>query len=319
MRDNGSHSFEVGIVGGGPAGLSAAVMLGRARRRVALFDHGRPRNAAAQAVHGFLGADGVTPGELRERGRREAAAYGATLIDGEATGVRRVQVGEGVDGFELTLRSGEVLAVRKLLLATGMVDELPEIEGLRNFYGHSVHHCPYCDGWEHRGQRLAALADSKDVVDLAAMLLGWSSRVTACTAGTPLAASQRQELADLGVEVRTEEICRLEGNGGKLARVVFAESSPLECDALFFSAGQRQTSSLYKMLGCECTEKGQIVTHNKQCTDCPGVFVAGDADGDVQFAIVAAAEGAIAATAINAELVDEMRAARKTMRTSTLI
>jgi thioredoxin reductase len=224
-----------------------------------------------------------------------------------------------VDGFELTLRSGEVLAVRKLLLATGMVDELPEIEGLRNFYGHSVHHCPYCDGWEHRGQRLAALADSKDVVDLAAMLLGWSSRVTACTAGTPLAASQRQELADLGVEVRTEEICRLEGNGGKLARVVFAESSPLECDALFFSAGQRQTSSLYKMLGCECTEKGQIVTHNKQCTDCPGVFVAGDADGDVQFAIVAAAEGAIAATAINAELVDEMRAARKTMRTSTLI
>jgi thioredoxin reductase len=318
MTQNGNFDFDVGIVGGGPAGLSAAVMLGRARRRVVVFDHGRPRNRAALAVHGYLGLDGTTPNDLRERGRREAASYGVTFVGGEATAARRALDRGGQGGFELRTAGGDVFGVRKLLLATGVIDEVPEIEGLADFYGRSVHHCPYCDGWEHRDQRLVALADGRDVVELAAALLGWSPRVTACTNGEALATSDCQELAVLGVDVRSEALVRLEGEGGQLQRVVFAQPPPLACDALFFSAGQRQASRLLESLGCERTEKGQIPTYGKQGTDCPGLFVAGDADGDVQFAIVAAAEGAIAATAINAELVEEWRAARKSpVRTST--
>jgi thioredoxin reductase len=298
--------FDVGIIGGGPAGLSAAIMLGRACRQVVLIDHGIPRNAQAVAVNGYLGVVECSPHQLRERGTRAAESYGVrTVRDKVVAAYSRDRHG---GTFELRLNSGQSISVSKLLLATGVTDEIPEIAGIEDFYGRSVHHCPYCGGWEHRDQRLAALADGDSVLDLAATLLGWSHRVTACTNGAALPESHRHELSALGVSIRTERLLRLSGDGAKLARIVFDGGPPMDCDALFFSAGQRQTSRLYESLGCECNAKGQIVTGKKHSTHRRGLFVAGDANGDVQLAIVAAAEGAIAATAINAELMEDMRA-----------
>jgi thioredoxin reductase len=302
--------FEVGIVGGGPAGLSAALMLGRACRRVVVIDHGKPRNAAAVLVNGYLGAGGCTPNELRNRGARQAEAYGVRNLKDQVISAHCID--EDVGGFELHLESGKCLSVLKLLLATGVTDKLPEIERIGEFFGRSVHHCPYCDGWEHRGQQLGALADADSLVDLAATLLGWSTRVTAYTNGAPLTASGRKELDGLGIKTCTDKLVRFHGKDGTLERIIFDRGRALECDALFFSGGQRQTSRLYESLGCKLTEKGQLATRKKQHTNRRGLFVAGDADGDVQFAIVAAAEGAIAATAINAQLIEDMRAAKST-------
>jgi thioredoxin reductase len=298
--------FDVGIVGGGPAGLSAAIMLGRACRQVVLIDHGMPRNAQAIVVNGYLGIDECSPHQLRERGTRAAESFGVRTVRDKVVAAYSRDQHSGI--FELRLNGGQSIAVSKLLLATGVTDLIPEIAGIEDFYGRSVHHCPYCGGWEHRDKRLVALADGDSVLDLAATLLSWSPRVMACTNGAAVPESHRHELSALGVSLRTERLLRLSGDDAKLARIVFDAGPSLDCDALFFSAGQRQTSRLYESLGCECNDKGKVVTDKKHSTHRRGLFVAGDANGDVQLAIVAAAEGAMAAIAINAELIEDMRA-----------
>jgi thioredoxin reductase len=299
-----SGLFDVAIVGGGPAGLSAALVLGRSRRRVVVCDHGKPRNYAARAVHGYLGLDGLAPAELRERGRRECQSYGVTFVDHEAIAARRNDTA-GQSRFELELKNGEALSARKLLLATGVCDELPPIPGIESFYGESVHHCPYCDGWEHRDQHLVACGQGKSVIDLALMLLAWSRKVTCCTNGASLIPRDLERLRKNRIEVRTNAIAGLEGNSNVLETLLFTDGQSFQCDALFFTADQTQQCRLPEMLGCECDDRGCIVSKGKQGTGIRGLFLAGDADGDVQFAIVAAAEGAVAATAINAEIQSE--------------
>lgn len=297
--------FDVAIVGGGPAGLSAAVVLGRSRRSVALFDHGKPRNYAAQAVHCYLGLDDIEPSALRDRGRKEAESYGVQIFDTEVTGARCLpKVGKQRSGFQLQTRD-ESIIVRTLLLTTGVIDELPVIPGFREFYGRSVHHCPYCDGWEHRDEGLVAFADGKGATELALELRTWSPRVTACSNGSALREKERQCLARNGIAYREDTISRFDGTDGSLLEIVFESGSSLRCDALFFSAGQCQRSPLAAMLGCDCDEKGLVQTGKKQESGIKGLFLAGDADGEVQFAIVAAAEGAVAATAINRLLQEE--------------
>jgi thioredoxin reductase len=296
--------YDVTIVGGGPAGLSAALILGRSRRHVAVCDHGRPRNYAAQAVHGFLGMDGVSPVDIHKRGRQECAAYGVEFYDREVISGRCAN-DEGKSQFELVLKDGTVLLSRKLILATGVRDQLPEVAGIESFYGSTVHHCPYCDGWEHRDKRLAAYGKGTSAADLTIALLGWSRKVICCTDGTPITRKQRERLQKYGVDVRSEAIARLEGHERELRVIRFKDGSETPCDALFFSADQTQRSELPTVLGCECDEHGQIVTTGKHGSGVRGLFLAGDADGDVQFAIVAAAEGAVAATAVNAELQEE--------------
>jgi thioredoxin reductase len=290
--------YDVGIVGGGPAGLSAAIMLGRCRRRVVLFDSGKPRNQAALVVNGFLGSEGVTPVELRKRGRDQAAKYGVAFVDAE---VAKATACEG-GGFVLRGDDGSQIEVRKILFAIGVTDKLPEFQGITDFYGTSVHHCPYCDGWEHRDQRLVALGDGDSVVELALSLLGWSADVTACTNGQSLMAPDQRKLARAGIACRCEKIERLQGEAGQLASVSFVEGRPLACDALFFSSQQRLFCKLPQTLGCLCNSDGLLQHADKQHSDVKGIFLAGDACSDVQFAIVAAAQGAIAATSINAEL-----------------
>jgi thioredoxin reductase len=300
-------AFDVAIVGGGPAGLSAALVLGRSRRHVVVCDHGKPRNYAAKAVHCYLGLEGIEPAGLRRHGREQCARYGVQFRDGEVITARREE-DEKRSAFQLLMRDGAVIRARKLLLATGVEDVLPSVPTIEAYYGVSVHHCPYCDAWEHRDKHLVALGSGPSTVDLAVMLRTWSEKVTACTQGNALSERDAARLHANGIEHREQIVTHLEGSNGILKSLGFSSGEPLCCDAVFFSSGQGQRSSLPHMLGCRCGDDGLIISKKKQSSDVPGLFFAGDADSDVQFAIVAAAEGAIAATQINRELQDENEA-----------
>lgn len=296
--------LDVIIVGGGPAGLSAALVLARARRSVVVIDNGKQRNRRALEMHGYLTRDCIAPSEFLDLARRDVGQYPARLISGEAVRATRVDGG----GFEVELAGGEALRSRKLLLATGVVDLLPKLPGFDELYGSSVHHCPYCDGWEHRDQRLAAYGKGKAGLGLAIALRTWSEDVVACTDGEALSAEEAARARRCGITVRAEPVSGLSGEGGRLREVRFESGPALARDALFFNTGQVQRSPLAKLLNCEFRDDGGVVTNNKQCTGVPGLYLSGDADRDVQFVINAAAEGATAAVAINRELQDEERA-----------
>lgn len=296
------HSCDVLVIGGGPAGLSAALVLGRSRRRVVVCDAGRPRNAAAPHAHGFLTRDGMPPLDILALGRKELLTYGVEVHDAVVT-----RVEAGARGMTATLQDGTRLAARKLLLATGVVDELPQVPGFDDLYGTSIHHCPYCDGWENRDRPLAVYGRPTDASGLALSLLTWSRDLVVCTDGRPLTRTARVRLGTANIPARTERIVRLEGTRGRLERIVFADGPVLERHGLFFTTGQGQRSALAEQLGCRFTKTGHVQCDGKGRTGVPHVFIAGDANGDTQFVIVAAAEGAKAAVAINKELQEDDR------------
>ncbi|MDX2114304.1 MAG: NAD(P)/FAD-dependent oxidoreductase [Planctomycetota bacterium] len=297
------------IIGGGPAGLSAALVLGRCRRRVLLIDAGRPRNYAARRFHNFLSRDGEDPAQLLRLGRAEIARYGVELRPDTVT---RASCTRG--GFEITTAAGHRASCRTLLLATGVVDELPAIDGAARFYGSGLHHCPYCDAWEYSGRSIAAYGRMHKGIGLGMSLLTWSPNVTVLTDGQKLRAQSRRDARELGLTLREEKIARLEprlpaGPGATdappadiLGAVVFQTGERLEIDALFFNTGQYQRSALASTLGCSLTKDGGIARDKRQRTGVPGLYLAGDASHDVQLVIVAAAEGAKAGMAMNGEL-----------------
>lgn len=289
--------YDVIIVGGGMAGMSAALILGRCRRRVLVVDSGRPRNGASAALHGLLTRDGTDPWEMRRIGRQELKAYpDVRFLDGEVTAAYCLE-----GRFEVVLKPEERFASRILLVATGLEDKLPPIEGIDAFYGKSVFHCPYCDGWENRDRPLAVLGRGDEGVAFALELLVWSRDLVLCTQGEPLSDAQRRPLESYGILHRQERVLRLEGSGGRLERLVFSKGAPLERETLFFLAEQEQRSPLLASLGCEIRD-GMGVTGDLQQTNIPGLYVAGDAARSVKLAVVAAAEGAEAAFAINSAL-----------------
>jgi thioredoxin reductase len=294
--------FDVIIVGAGPAGLSAALVLGRCRRRVLICDAGHPRNAASHALHCFLTRDGTKPAEFLRIAREELGAY-------ETIELRQTEVTEAQSlarGFEVTLSTGERVSSRKLLLATGVVDDLPKIEGLPEFYGRSVFHCPYCDGWEKRDQPIAIYGRGENGLGLSLELLLWSRDLVLLTDGPAgLSSLELGRLARHAITIREDPIERLAGNNGNLERIVFANGETLARRAMFFSTSQRQTCNLAERLGCELTEQGCVDTGDYETTNVPGLYVAGDSSRLVQFVIVAASEGAQAAVAINKELMKE--------------
>ena len=290
--------YDVVIVGGGPAGLSAALVLGRCRRRVLVCDDGHPRNARASAVHGYLTRDGIAPLDLLRIGRDQLAPYGIEWAQATARDIRRTS-----EGFDVELDAGGRVPARTVLIASGVRDHLPEIPGLANCYGISVHHCPYCDGWEVRDRAIAALGEQVSPAGLALSLKTWSSRVLACTNGRArVNRVQRAQLADWDIPLYEGAIVRIEHERGYVRRIVFADDSSIACDAIFFSAPQSQQCELARRLGCEFTRKNTVKTDLLGKTCVPGVYVVGDASRDVQFVIVAAAEGAKAGVAINQAL-----------------
>lgn len=294
--------YDVIIVGGGPAGLSAALVLGRCRRSVLVCDSGQPRNAVSHGLHGFITRDGIEPKDFLRMAREQLQPYDSVLVrDAKVVGALREN-----DRFVLTLADGEQISSRKLLLATGVVDELPLLQGLEQFYGKSVFHCPYCDGWEMRDQPLAIYGQGESGSGLALEMTLWSRDLVLCTDGPArLTDEHRQKLEQHHIPVREERIARLEGSDSVLEQIVFKTGEKLPRRGIFFSTGWKQHSDLADSLGCGLTKEGCVDTGEYEATTVPGVYVAGDASRMVQFVIVAAAEGAQAAVAINKELMKE--------------
>lgn len=293
---------DVGIVGAGPAGLSAALILGRCRRDVVVFDAGRPRNAASRGLHGFLTRDGVPPEKLRELAREELAKYPSVkVIDRQVT-----QLGRCGDVFEVRAGDGSSWAARILLLATGRDDDLPDRPGFRELYGRGVYHCPICDGWEHRDQALAVYGRCEAAIDVAFELLIWSRGVLLCTDGPgAVDKAQRERLAANGIAVCEARLERLRaGEDGMLAEIAFADGATAPCRALFFVTDTPQKSRLPEALGCRFGESGGVLCDAHAATGVPGLFVAGNVRCGLHLAITAAAEGAEAAVAINDALCD---------------
>jgi thioredoxin reductase len=295
--------YDVIIVGAGPAGLSAALILGRCRRRVLVCDSGRPRNAASHAMHGFLTRDGVNPHEFLRLSREQLRQY-------ETVAIRNCEVTAATcrtdARFEVTIENEERLTGRKLLIATGVLDNLPGIPGFAELYGASVFHCPYCDGWEVRDEPLAVYGRGERGLGLSLELTGWSRDVVLCSDGpAEIDEAGRARLRRCGIEVREERVLRLDGEDGRLTRVVFDAGEPLVRRALFFTTGQTQQSALAISLGCEFNDKGTVRTGKYESTHLSGLYVAGDASRAVQWVIVAAAEGAEAAFAINTDLLTD--------------
>lgn len=311
MNSDPSDFYDVIIIGGGPAGLSAALILGRSCRNAVLIDAGEPRNAAAHEIHGLLGRDTTNPRDLVRDGRKELAKYGVAIIDDAVTSAEKLPISSGQrfrTSFVVTTERGHLVRGRKLLFGTGMRDELPDLTGLRECYGYSVHHCPYCDGWEHRNKQLIAYSEQADsAVGLGLMLRGWSERVMVLTNGQSTTDEQERRLSANGIAFSDSRIHRLVHDREQLQAIQFQSGRTVQADAMFFNSGRHPTCTIPLSLGCELDDDASTSTNRKQKTDVPGVFLAGDAAGDVQFVVVAAAEGATAAAAINRELQEEDR------------
>ena len=293
-----AYMYDVVIVGGGPAGLSAALVLGRCRRRVLLCDAGAPRNQRARELHGYLTRDGVPPLELVRAGRLELAPYGIELRDVLVTGVKT-----NPDGFTVAMADGHEAAARAVLIAGGVRDSFPEIPGLDDCYGISAHHCPYCDGWEEREKTIAVIGNGASGSALALSLKTWSDQVILFPHGRArLQPNHRTQLVAHEVRVQEGPIAKVEHERGRVTALILGSGDRVACDAIFMSTRQQPQCELPKELGCALNRQGLVKTDRLGQTEVPGLYVAGDASHDVQFVIVAAAEGAKAAVAINKAL-----------------
>ncbi|MFI9454792.1 NAD(P)/FAD-dependent oxidoreductase [Amycolatopsis sp. NPDC052450] len=299
MRDAG---YDVVIIGAGPAGLSAALVLGRSRRSALVVDGGPGRNSPAMGVHGLLACDGMTPDALRTAGREQLREYPAvSLREG------RVQAVEGECGdFTVGFEDGHSVHARRIVLATGVIEDLPAIAGLAERWGKSVLGCPYCHAWEVRDRPFAVLAtEGRQDVLFAAQLTGWSSEVTLCTNGIPLSSEDEAILGERSVRVRTEPVRSVEGPGDAVERVTFRDGEPVACAAVFLHATTRQADPLAGKLGCVVQDDGTVRVDDAGFTGVPGVYAAGDlarresCPPGMTFVATAAAMGFVAATAVD--------------------
>ncbi|NJO81819.1 MAG: NAD(P)/FAD-dependent oxidoreductase [Blastochloris sp.] len=295
--------LDVLIIGGSNAGLSAALVLGRARRRVLVLDHGQPRNAPSAHVQGFFTRDGTPPAELRRIAHEQLRPY--TTVTTKTDTALTAQRAEA--GFVVTTHSGNTYHARMLLLATGVHDELLPIPGLAERWGRHVLHCPYCHGWEVRERRLAVLANAPWATEYALTIRGWSDAVTLLTNGPiTLDANDRQRLVRHGVALDERPLAALSDDAEGLVRVQFTDGATDDYAALFHRPRQRQASDLAQQLGCALdvpfpgVELIQVDAMGQ--TSIPGVYAAGDATTLMQQAIVAASAGMIAASTINRAL-----------------
>lgn len=295
-----SNQYDVIIVGGGPAGLNAALVLGRSRRKVLVCDNQKQRNRFSHAMHGFLTRDGINPSEFLDLARNELSNYNVQNIITTIVDIKPIE-----KGFRLLQDSGVELYSKKILLATGISDILPDIPGIMDFYGTSVFHCPYCDGWESRDKPIAVYS-KEGPYQLALSMKTWSSDIILLTDGiNKISHKWKQRLSAAGISIITSKIIALKGSDGLLSEIEFENNEPIKREVIFFSTGYTQNCDFATKLGCKLSNKGTVLFDKKQRTNVKGVFVAGDTSMDMKFVIVAAAEGAKAGVAINIALQEE--------------
>jgi len=301
------NEFDVAIVGGGPAGLSASLFLARFLHSVALIDSGDPRNWETRGINCFLGLPSIEPAELRERGRAEARKYGVELIDDAVKDASRLTD----DRFSLTLDCGDPIAARRVLLAIGLRDVWPDIPGLEKVYGETAHVCPDCDGYEARDRKTVVIGTGRKAVGMALNLATWTREIIVCTNGLPPNMDEVEycaKLDALNIPVLTEKVLRLGERRGTLHCLELDGGMSLDADKIFFAIGQYPADDLGAQLGCNRDDDGHIIVDKHYQTSVPGVFAAGDIVPGSQLAIAAAADGAIAAVTIHKSLVpDELK------------
>jgi thioredoxin reductase len=296
-----SHSvYDVAIVGGGPAGLTAAMWLGRYRHSVVLVDSGDPRNWQTRGVNGYLGLPNVTPAALRGSGRDEARRYGAELIDGCVESVERADD----ESFRVTLENGATLAARRVLLAFGVKDIWPDIPGLDHIYGATAYHCPDCDGHETIGKKTVVIGVGRRAVGLALSLATWTRELVICTNGADPELSEPllAQLDALNIPVLTSRVTCAVHVDRLLQALELEDGMTLDCERLFFSIGRYLADDLAQRLGCERDEEGFITIDTHHHTSVRDVYAAGDLVPGTQIALAAAAGGAKAAIALHHSL-----------------
>ncbi|MGG1634544.1 NAD(P)/FAD-dependent oxidoreductase [Paenibacillus sp. NRS-1760] len=292
--------LDCAIIGGGPAGLNAALVLGRSRRVVIVFDHNKPRNAVTHESHGFITRDGIEPRELRRLAHADIARYpSVTIKPDKVTEVQRSEM-----GFHLMTSNGVIYHARTLILAAGLRESLPAIPGIRDFYGRSLFSCPYCDGWELRDQPLVVISEGSNIFNLAKTVFNWSRNVVVCTNGmNSLSSQQIGQLGQRGIQVTQQKIKALHGENGRLHRIVFANNTEIERTGGFVTPSWGQAAHFGEALGCAMTQAGGFVTDDYGRTSIRGIYAAGDSSIIVPAQlVVAAGEGSKAAIGVNTDL-----------------
>jgi thioredoxin reductase len=303
------NEYDLVVIGGGAAGLSAALVLTRARRRVAVVDAGEPRNAPAAHMQGFLGSDGLPPADLLSAGRVEVSGYGGDLISGRVTDIVTLGATRPANRsrcrFDILLEDGKTLRTRRVLVTTGLRDEIPDIPGVRERWGRDLLHCPYCHGWEVRDQPLGVLGGTPEAVVHAHLIREWSSDVVFFTNGATLTALQREQLVARAIGVVHEPVTRLVVENDRLTGVELRTGHVVRRDAMFVRPEFVPNDDLLVRLGCATHDSGWVVADAVGRTSVPGVWSAGNAVNPRAQVITAAGEGSAAAIAINNDLVDE--------------
>jgi thioredoxin reductase len=300
-----AQRYDVAVVGGGPAGLSGALWLARYLHKVVVVDSGDPRNWETRGINGYLGHQGIRSPDLRELGRAEGARYGVDFIGG----IVDEAVNETGELFAIRLREGTVIEAERILLAIGIKDVWPQIPGLENCYGETIHVCPDCDGYETSEKKTVVVGKGRKAVGMALALTTWTKQIVICTDGE--APDMEQTLLDqlkaLNIPVLDERIKCVLSKEKEIAGLELEGGMSLDCERLYFAIGQYPADDLGAQLGCKRDPMGRLVIDDRNHTSVKNVYAAGDIAPGPQLAIVAAASGAVAAGAIHASLVPDAR------------
>ncbi|MBH1933522.1 NAD(P)/FAD-dependent oxidoreductase [Streptomyces sp. AV19] len=294
-------TYDAVVIGGGAAGLNTALLLGRSRRKVAVVDGGKPRNAPAENMMGFLSRDGMNPAALLEVGRKEVAGYGVDLIDAQ---VENVEKGDG-KGFVVQLAGGVALKARHVVVATGLRDELPEIPGVRERWGKDLLHCPYCHGYEVRDQAFGVLGTHPNAVNHALLLRQWSDDVVFFPHTMEITAEDREKLAARRIRIAEGEVKWLVVEDDKLRGVELSEGRVVPREAVFVFPRMVANDALLTELGCDKDDMGWVVTDGAGRTSVPGVWAVGNVADPRAQVVTAAGQGSAAGFALNHDLLGD--------------
>jgi thioredoxin reductase len=298
------NEYDVVVVGGGAAGLSAALVLSRARRRVIVIDAGRPRNAPAAHMHGYLGSDGLPPTTLLVTGRAEVTGYGGEVLAGTVTAIERVE-GGGWPRFDVRLDESDTLRARRVLVTTGLHDEIPDVPGLRERWGRDVLHCPYCHGYEVRDQPVGVIGGTDEAVAHAQLIRQWAVDVVYFANGQTLTDEQREQLVARAIGVVDPPVSHLVVEDDRLVGVELVDGTVVPRTSVFVRPTFVPNDDVLEQLGCATHDNGWVAVDTTGQTSVRGVWAAGNAVNPRAQVITAAGEGSSAAIALNNDLTEE--------------